>query len=162
MNYDEMTNEELVKIILENGYSNNTEATLLRKRKEELIQIIKNEGVEVEIVEKTESAKTFIEFILDVLDAVKIARNGKPNAPQPKKIAKEFGNKIELTAPQSKLARLAVLGVAMGWIVCDSFGLFEKIKKWWDMKNAKKDTKDTRANGFISLGGGNASQMEKQ
>ena len=126
VNYGEMTNIELARLIVENGWSQRAESTLNRLSKDELIFICKNQSDEqLERVSKAnvETASDLVAGIIDLLDDVHRARDDKPNKESIKKFTQK--QSVALAPYLNTLGYtnlgLFALGVGVALLTIDSF-----------------------------------------
>lgn len=132
VNYSELTNIELARIIKDNGFSERAESTLNRLSKDELIFIIKNQSDEsLERVSKAnvETANDIIGAVVDLLDEVHLARNGETNKESLKKFTQK--QSVAISPYLNSLAYtnfgLFALGVGVALLTIDSFYGFDRV-----------------------------------
>lgn len=126
VNFSEMTNIELARLIVENGWSQRAESTLNRLSKDELIFICKNQSDEqLERVTKAnvETASDLVAGLIDLLDDVHRARDDKPNKESIKKFTQK--QSVALAPHLNTLGYtnlgLFALGVGVALLAVDSF-----------------------------------------
>lgn len=82
VDYTQLTNNDLARIIIERGYSTRAESTLSRLSKDELLLIIANKSDDVKgdaYKTNIESAHEIVKIIIDLMDEIKQAREQKQN-----------------------------------------------------------------------------------
>lgn len=140
-NYAELTNIELARIIVENGWSSRAESTLNRLSKDELIFICKNQSDEsLERVSKAnvESASDIVAAFIDLLDEVHKARDGESNKESLKKFTQK--QSMSLAPFLNSLAYsnfgLVALGAGLALLSVDSFWGFKRVGGIFGFKSA--------------------------
>lgn len=145
-NYSEMTNIELARIIVENGWSQRAESTLNRLSKDELIFICKNQSDEsLERVSKAnvESASDIVTAFIDLLDEVHKARDGESNKESLKKFTQKQSTSLApfLNSLAYSNFGLVALGAGLALLSVDSFWGFKRIGGIFGFKSAVVEVK---------------------
>ena len=146
VNYSELTNIELARIIVENGWSQRAESTLNRLSKDELIFICKNQSDEsLERVSKAnvESANDIVTAFIDLLDEVHKARDGESNKESLKKFTAK--QSVSLAPFLNSLAHtnfgLITLGAGLTLLAVDSFWGFKRVGEFFGFKSSVVEVK---------------------
>ena len=132
VNYSELTNIELARIIVENSWSQRAESTLNRLSKDELIFICKNQSDEsLERVSKAnvESANDIVTAFIDLLDEVHKARDGESNKESLKKFTAKQSTSLApfLNSLAYSNFGLLALGAGLMLLAVDSFWGFKRV-----------------------------------
>lgn len=140
VNYSELTNIELARIIVENGWSQRAESTLNRLSKDELIFICKNQSDEsLERVSKAnvESASDIVCAFIDLLDEVHKARDGETNKESLKKFTQKQSTSLApyLNSLAYSNFGLIALGAGLALLSVDSFWGFRRVGAFFGFKS---------------------------
>lgn len=140
-NFAELTNIELARIIVENGWSQRAESTLNRLSKDELIFICKNQSDEsLERVSKAnvESANDIVVAFIDLLDEVHKARDGESNKESLKKFTQKQSTSLApfLNSLAYSNFGLVALGAGLALLAVDSFWGFKRVGGIFGFKTA--------------------------
>lgn len=149
VNYSEMTNIELARIIVENGWSQRAESTLNRLSKDELIFICKNQSDEsLERVSKAnvESANDIVTAFIDLLDEVHKARDGESNKESLKKFTQKQSTSLApfLNSLAYSNFGLVALGAGLALLAVDSFWGFKRVGGFFGFKSAVVEAKNVK------------------
>ena len=141
VNYSELTNIELARIIVENGWSQRAESTLNRLSKDELIFICKNQSDEsLERVSKAnvESANDIVTAFIDLLDEVHKARDGESNKESLKKFTQKQSTSLApfLNSLAYSNFGLVALGAGLTLLSIDSFWGFKRVGGLFGFKSS--------------------------
>ena len=145
-NFAELTNIELARIIVENGWSNRAESTLNRLSKDELIFICKNKSDEsLERVSKAnvESASDIVAAFIDLLDEVHKARDGEFNKESLKKFTQKQSTSLApfLNSLAYSNFGLVALGAGLALLSVDSFWGFKRVGGIFGFKTSVVEAK---------------------
>ena len=145
-NFAELTNIELARIIVENGWSNRAESTLNRLSKDELIFICKNQSDEsLERVSKAnvESASDIVAAFIDLLDEVHKARDGEFNKESLKKFTQKQSTSLApfLNSLAYSNFGLVALGAGLALLSVDSFWGFKRVGGIFGFKTSVVEAK---------------------
>lgn len=145
-NFAELTNIELARIIVENGWSNRAESTLNRLSKDELIFICKNQSDEsLERVSKAnvESASDIVAAFIDLLDEVHKARDGESNKESLKKFTQKQSTSLApfLNSLAYSNFGLVALGAGLALLSVDSFWGFKRVGGIFGFKTSVVEAK---------------------
>lgn len=149
VNYSEMTNIELARIIVENAWSQRAESTLNRLSKDELIFICKNQSDEsLERVSKAnvESANDIVTAFIDLLDEVHKARDGESNKESLKKFTQKQSTSLApfLNSLAYSNFGLVALGAGLALLAVDSFWGFKRVGGIFGFKSAVVEAKNVK------------------
>lgn len=141
IDYTQLTNIDLARIIIERGYSTRAESTLSRLSKDELLLIIANKNDDVRgdaYKTNIESAHEIVKIIIDLMDEIKRAREQKQNNQTLKNFTQKQSISLATHLNSVNANNYGLIALIIGLlIICiDSIVGFANLKKVF-IKNGK-------------------------